>query len=216
MIARAAAPGWARFHGPLGVSFPVAGLAGAVSAGCQCPQPLDGRVDVGCPGPSGSEPEAQPRRLGARHSGIGQAVTAQRHRHGQIGSLDGRSGDVMRLLPVSLERALGQLTTAVTAPLLLVRQRQYYCCGSGSSQHRHRPAGPLPRSQAAGQRPAMYRSKARKLRFRRKCNYAACTAFYCPSYWPICAGANGGSRCRPGRNSLVSPRGATFSIRNPR
>jgi len=36
----------------------------------------------------------------------------------------------MRFLPVSLEPALGWLTTALAAPLLLVPQRQYYCCGN--------------------------------------------------------------------------------------
>ena len=93
----------------------------------------------------------------------------------------------------------------------------------GIGQNRSAPSGSLPppdglllRSQGAGQRPAMYRKKAAKLRFRRKCNYAVCTALYYASYWQFCAGANGSSRCRAGRNSLVSPRGATFSIRNPR
>ncbi len=49
-----------------------------------------------------------------------------------------------------------------------------------------------------------------------KCHYAECTELHLASYCITCARPNGSSRCRRGLNSLVSPRGASFSIRNPR
>src|SRR5579875_1467957 len=47
-------------------------------------------------------------------------------------------------------------------------------------------------------------------------DYDECRAVLEACYWRVCVITNGSLRCHGGLNSLVSPREASFSIRNPR